>query len=197
MIRSNSKIPLNKIFCLIGPSGTGKTELANSINLPQVISYRTRSPRKGEIDGRDGHFISTDTFLEMNEQNLWIAKTLYRGHYYGITQGELLPLEQKPMLYVIDWDGVIKLRDSLNKIEGYDSSQVITIFIDTPIDDLEYRMIKQNRDSAEIKIRLDHIDREKLVSKHCDYVVQNHQDQLSQTIAEVLQIIINESFSKE
>ncbi|CUB50807.1 guanylate kinase [Bacillus cereus] len=184
----------NKIFCLIGPSGTGKTAIADSINLPKVISYRTRLPREGEVDGVDGHFINKETFLKMDQENLWVAKTLYSGHYYGITQGELMPLEEKPMVYVIDWDGIIKLRKSLDRIQGYDSSQIVTIFINTSRDDLEYRMIKQGRDKTEIKARLDRIDRDKDVSKHCDYIVQNHQGHLNATITEILKIIIEESF---
>ncbi|UYX56099.1 hypothetical protein M3Y14_34520 (plasmid) [Bacillus thuringiensis] len=184
----------NKIFCLIGPSGTGKTAIADSINLPKVISYRTRQPREGEVDGVDGHSISKDTFLKMDQENLWIAKTLYSDNYYGITQGELLPLEEKPMIYVIDWDGILKLKESLNRIQGYDSSQIVTIFIDTSRDDLEYRMIKQGRDKTEIKARLDRIDRDKNVSKHCDHIIQNQQGHLNATITEVLKIIIEESF---
>ncbi|EOO44474.1 guanylate kinase [Bacillus cereus] len=184
----------NKIFCLIGPSGTGKTAIADSINLPKVISYRTRQPREGEVDGVDGHFINKDTFLRMDQENLWIAKTLYSDNYYGVTQGELLPLEEKPMIYVIDWDGILKLKESLDRIQGYDSSQIVTIFIDTSRDDLEYRMMKQGRDKTEIKARLDRIDRDKNVSKHCNHIIQNQQGDLSATITKVLKIIIEESF---
>ena len=50
-------------FVLAAPSGTGKTTvcqaaLARDSNLDFSISHTTRSPRKGEENGRDYHFVS-------------------------------------------------------------------------------------------------------------------------------------------
>lgn len=46
------------VFVVSAPSGAGKTTLCHAItdsleNLTHSISYTTRKPRPGEIDGRD------------------------------------------------------------------------------------------------------------------------------------------------
>lgn len=191
---STSKIQSNKIFCLVGPSGTGKSVIAESIPLPQVVSYRTREPRAGEVDGLHGHFISKEKFLEMKKQDLWIAETLYSGNYYGITQGELLELEQAPMVYVVDWDGVVTLKYALSHLIGYDPEQVVSIFIHTPREDLETRMLKQGRDKTEIKARLDRADRDYAVNQNCDYVIQNLNGMFDTTLCEIMKVIIKEGY---
>jgi guanylate kinase len=184
---------LHKVFCLIGPSGAGKNKLAAQLPLPEVISYRTREIGKGEVDGVHGHFITKAEFRKMKEQDLWIAETDYAGNFYGITQGELLELEETPMIYVVDWDGVTTLKEGLNKIIGYNDSQVISIFIHAPREDLETRMIKRDRNKEEIKVRLDRADQDYAVSGKCDYVIENKNGEMDAAICEILKIILKES----
>jgi guanylate kinase len=184
----------NKVICLVGPSGTGKSVIANSIPLPKVVSYRTRGLREGEVDGIDGHFISRSDFLLMDGKELWIAETEYAGSYYGITQGELIELEDKPMIYVIDWPGVFTLKETFKNLEGYDPDEIVSIFIHTPREDLKARMTHQRRDKEEIKVRIDRADRDYASSVHCDHVVLNANGELDKTISEVMKIILKESF---
>lgn len=191
---STSKTRLNKIFCIIGPSGTGKNTLAREIPLPEVVSYRTRDIRDGEVDGKDGHFITKEEFIKMRTMGMWIAETDYAGNFYGITQGELLELEDKPMTYVIDWDGVETLRESITKIEGYSPEQIVTIFLHTPREDLKMRMMIRGTDKETIKARLDRADRDYASSSKCDYVVENANGQLDKAALDIMKIIMKESF---
>lgn len=191
------KTNLNKVFCFVGPSGTGKDTIARMIPLPQVVSYRTRDIRKGEIDGVHGHFISKERFEEMARENIWIAETDYAGNFYGITQGELFELEHSPMLYVIDWEGIEKFREGISQIEGYSPEQIVTIFIHTPRQDLETRMRHRGTDKEVIKARLDRADRDYASSFKCDYVVENRNGELENTAYEIMKIILKESFGTE
>lgn len=185
----------NKIFCLVGPSGTGKNEIANHLYLPEIISYRTREKRPGDIEGVNGYFISKKEFLRMEQEDLWIAKTNYVDNYYGITQAELFQLEESPMTYVVDLPGIETLKNALDKLEGYSSDQVVSIFIHTPREDLESRMLRRGKQSKEeIKARIDRADRDYASSKQCDYIVENHNGSLERTVYEVMKIIMQESF---
>ncbi|PLC14028.1 hypothetical protein BV582_20870 [Bacillus paralicheniformis] len=195
---TNSTTHLNKVYCLIGPSGAGKSSIAREIGLPEVISYRTRQKlRPGEVNGVDGHFISREEFLEMKKQNLWITETEYAGDYYGITQGELLELENSPMVYVIDWPGLELFREGIEKIEGYSRDQIVSIFIHTPRKDLESRMIRQGRNKEEIRARLDRADRDYAASSKCDYVVANENGDIKNAVCEILKIILADIYREK
>lgn len=75
------------ILVLVGESASGKTTIEKALymknNMKKVVSYTTRPPRKGEVDGVDYHFISQDKFLEMKENNEFIEIGAYRGWWYG------------------------------------------------------------------------------------------------------------------
>lgn len=194
---STLKTHSNKLICIVGPSATGKSALTKELGLPEVVSYRTRGLRTGEIDGINGHFVSVEHFLDLKDKDLLVADTFYAGNYYGITQGELLELEDSPMTYVIDWEGIVALREKFEELEGYDPSQIVSIFIHTPREDLKIRMLKEGRDKTEIKARLDRSDRDYASSKKCDYVVENVNGMLDKTAYEVMKIIMKETFSTE
>ncbi|OXB94684.1 guanylate kinase [Parageobacillus galactosidasius] len=185
----------HKLFCLVGPSGVGKDTIKKEIFLPHVISYRTRPKRNGEIDGVDGYFISKKEFIERDQRNEWIAKTVYDGHYYGITKDQLKTLYDCPMIYVIDWNGVMTLKESFAKNPGWDHHKIISIFLHAPIKSLKQRMISQGRDPNTIQRRLNQAEKDYEAAKYCDYIVENKDGQLDKTIKDIYEIIIRELLS--
>lgn len=182
----------HKIFCLVGPSGTGKDTIKRELALPYVVSYRTREKRKGEKEGIDGYFITVGEFLTGLDKGRWIAHTKYADNYYGVDQGELLPLEDSAMTYVIDYPGVITLKEALDNMQGYSSEQVISIYIKGSKNDLEKRMIRQGRSAKEIQTRLIQYDYDIEVESQCDYVVMNENGKLDKTIKQIYEIILKE-----
>ncbi|HAY54651.1 MAG TPA: guanylate kinase, partial [Gammaproteobacteria bacterium] len=55
-------MPQGQLFVISAPSGAGKTSLvaatiARVSDLTVSVSHTTRSPRPGEVDGRDYHFV--------------------------------------------------------------------------------------------------------------------------------------------
>jgi guanylate kinase len=64
------------MLVISGPSGSGKSTIARKLlDDPRVkfsVSATTRTPRAGEVDGRDYHFISKERFREMIEQGAFI-----------------------------------------------------------------------------------------------------------------------------
>lgn len=80
------------VIALYGKSASGKdrtakrlTEAYQKMGVPvnNVVSYTTRPPRDGEIDGIDYHFIDVDTFVDMKYKNKFIESMEFRGWRYG------------------------------------------------------------------------------------------------------------------
>jgi guanylate kinase len=188
----------HKIFCLVGPSGTGKDTIKEQIPIPHLVSYRTRAKRVGEIDGIHGHFISKVKFLTLKKEGKWAAETEYpedSGCYYGVLWEQLEVLKEHPLLYVVDWNGVQTLRESFQTHPDFSEDQIVSIYIDSSMSDLERRMREQGRSEEEIQKRLQNVAVMDLPAKNkCDYIVKNYQWRLNDTVATIEHIILKEMF---
>lgn len=88
------------VIVLYGKSSAGKdttakrlTEAYQKIGVPvnNVVSYTTRSPRDGEIDGIDYHFTDVNTFVDMKYKGEFIESTKFRGWHYGTSFDSFKP----------------------------------------------------------------------------------------------------------
>lgn len=57
------------LVILTGPTAAGKTEVHSQLlhahpEMKKLVTATSRSPRPGEINGKDYHFLTRDTFLE-------------------------------------------------------------------------------------------------------------------------------------
>ncbi len=90
----NGRQNKGRIFILSAPSGAGKTSLTNyiipilnkEISIKRVVTYTTRSPRAGEIDGTDYHFITRDDFLQKIQSGFFLEHTTYDKNHNGSPQ---------------------------------------------------------------------------------------------------------------
>src|SRR5499426_3272928 len=82
------------LFIISAPSGAGKTTLSRQIldlvpDLHLSISYTTRAPRAGEVDGRDYHFISEAEFFRLRTANAFAEWARVHGFLYGTARTAL------------------------------------------------------------------------------------------------------------
>ncbi len=80
-----------KLIIISAPSGCGKTTIVGCLlqrnkNLIRSISYTTRPPRAGEVNGKDYFFISHDEFLEKKEKDFFLESAEVFGQYYGTSK---------------------------------------------------------------------------------------------------------------
>ncbi|MCX7981536.1 MAG: guanylate kinase [Syntrophales bacterium] len=85
------------LIIVSAPSGTGKTTICRKVlkacpRLEFSVSYTTRKPRPGEVDGRDYHFISEEEFKARIEKGEFVEWVVNYDNYYG-TSG--VDLEEK------------------------------------------------------------------------------------------------------
>ena len=104
-------------FIVSGPSGGGKTTLAKSMldkldNLRFSVSCTTRTPREGEVDGKDYKFISQEQFEQMVEKGQFVEHALVHGNYYGTPLAEFDNARTKgvDLLLDIDVQGASQIR---------------------------------------------------------------------------------------
>lgn len=157
---SVSKNP-GHLFIISAPSGAGKSTLCRAMrdhfpDLLYSISYTTRSPRKGERNGVDYHFILPDDFEKGISRHRWAEWAEVHGNYYG-TSAEFLDNELsagRDILLEIDVQGTRQI------LQRYPDG--ITIFILPPsLEILKQRLQVRGTDSPEvIAVRLANAQKE-------------------------------------
>src|SRR6267378_8235267 len=75
------------LFVVSAPSGAGKTTLCDALrqtpDFVYSVSYTTRPPRAGEIEGEDYHFLSESDFIARIKAGDFLEYATVHGHYYG------------------------------------------------------------------------------------------------------------------
>lgn len=83
-----------KVFVITGPSGVGKGTLIKELlrevpDLELSVSATTRSPREGEVNGRDYHFLTPEEFEQRKEEDDFLEFAPYSGNHYGTLRSEV------------------------------------------------------------------------------------------------------------
>lgn len=75
------------MIVLVGESASGKSSIEKHLvehhNYQKVISYTTRQPRIGEVDGVDYHFIDDKRFDFLKDSGFFAETAKYNGWQYG------------------------------------------------------------------------------------------------------------------
>jgi len=82
------------IIVVSGPSGAGKSTLFHAVRekMPDLefsVSCTTRSPRPGEVHGREYYFLTNSEFEERIARNEFIEHAGVFDHYYGTLYSEV------------------------------------------------------------------------------------------------------------
>lgn len=109
-----SVIKKGVLFIISAPSGAGKTTIANTVigiigrefPLSKVITYTSRAPRKGEVQGQDYCFLSKKDFSERKDEGFFLETTEYNGQWYGSPQSIVDDLEEgRSFIIITDING--------------------------------------------------------------------------------------------
>ena len=162
------------LFIVSSPSGGGKTSLVKALleaepDVHRSVSHTTRTPRPGEVNGREYHFVTLTEFERMLEAGEFLESALIYGNRYGTSQKRIQRelLDGRDVLLEIDWQGAQQVRRLMRP--------VVSIFILPPsLAVLEGRLKGRGQDSAEVIARRLAGAREEMShSAEYDYVIIN------------------------
>jgi len=164
-------------FVITGPSGSGKGTILRELRkleprLRVSVSHTTRSPRPGEVNGREYHFVSRDKFISMMGDGAFLEYATYGGNLYGTSYEAFRRAldEWGKVILEIECEGA----DQVRKRFSGDATTVVTIFIRTSLEQLRERLVKRGADSpVEIEKRLKMAVLELERQKEFDYIVDN------------------------
>jgi guanylate kinase len=182
--------PQGLIFVISAPAGTGKTTLAHMISeefpcVVKSISCTTRSPREGEVEGKDYHFISKQEFEAKIQAGDFLEYANVFGNFYGTSKSYVTGEQKKGkhVMLVIDTQGALQLKGKI---------PATFIFISPPsLEVLKGRLIKRRSESPEmIAKRLSWAEQEMAKIGSYDYHIVN--DNLDIAYAALRSILIAE-----
>ena len=183
-------MPQGQLFVISAPSGAGKTSLvaatiARVSDLTVSVSHTTRSPRPGEVNGRDYHFVDQSEFDALIASQALFEHAQVFGNFYG-TSKEAIESQLASGIDVIleiDWQGASQVRVM--------APDAVSIFILPPTRDaLRARLIgRQQDDSTIIDARMAEADETIEQAPHFDYWVIN--DDFEMALGQLKSIIIS------
>jgi guanylate kinase len=147
--------PESKVFVITGPSGVGKGSLISRLRaeVPGIelsVSATTRTPREGEADGIDYHFLSAADFERRVESGDFLEHASYSGNRYGTLRSEVERRLQAghPVVLEIELQGARQIRTSM--------PEAVQVFIAPPeVASLRQRLESRGTDEpAAIEARL-------------------------------------------
>jgi guanylate kinase len=185
------------MLVLSSPSGAGKTTLSRLLlrsdrNVELSISVTTRPKRKGEVNGRDYHFIDPVRFDDLAAHGELLEWAEVFGHRYGTPRRPVIKALQtgRDVLFDIDWQGTQQLREKAR-------SDLVSVFILPPTaKELEHRLKRRAQDSKSvIGSRMAKAAGEMSHWPEYDYVIVNRD--IRQAFAELRAILGAERLNRE
>ncbi|MFO7180590.1 MAG: guanylate kinase [Pseudomonadota bacterium] len=112
----SSSPPLQLIVS--SPSGAGKTTLTRRLlelvpGLTFSVSHTTRSPRPGEQDGREYHFVSRSEFERLIRADAFLEWAEVHGNLYGTSRAEIeRARDARGIIFDIDHQGARQIKSA-------------------------------------------------------------------------------------
>ncbi|MBU3624259.1 guanylate kinase [Polynucleobacter sp. AP-Latsch-80-C2] len=176
------------MLMIVAPSGAGKSSLVSALlqdeaSLKLSLSTTTRSPRPGEIDGKDYRFVTKEEFIRERDAGHFLEWAEVHGHFYGTSRPWIESQMQSgsDVMLEIDWQGAQQIRKLIPSVQW--------IFIFPPsIEALEERLRKRGQDDeVTIQRRLAAAHIELQHAHEADFIVLN--DAFDQALIDLKQIL--------
>ncbi|HEX7597434.1 MAG TPA: guanylate kinase [Polyangia bacterium] len=177
------------LLVISSPSGAGKTTLARRLagefDLRFSVSYTTREPRKGEVHGKDYHFVSRERFAQMIEGNEFAEWAVVHGNQYGTAVATVNAslADGVDCLFDVDYQGGRQIR------KLWPNESILCFILPPSMEELERRLRRRATDAEDvIERRLAMAQEELRHFGEYDYLVVN--DNLDQAYSRLRAIYV-------
>lgn len=183
------------LLVVSGPAGSGKgtvnKHLFDTGNFVYSVSATTRSPRPGEVDGVNYHFITKEDFLGRIERGDMLEYTEYCGNYYGTPKKEAEEVLASGKNLILE----IEVEGAENVKRKYPDSVLVLLL--PPSYAVQEQRLRGRGTETEEKIteRLARAKEEIFHASSYDYVVYNHDGKDTEAAGEILAIVTAEKCS--
>jgi guanylate kinase len=173
---------------LSAPSGAGKTTVTKKLlkrrdDLGYSVSCTTRSPRAGEMNGVDYHFLSEADFAARRDRGEFAEWAVVHGRMYGTLKSAVEKVFDGNQHVIMDID----VQGAEQFVAAY-SDAVLVFLLPPSVDVLVERLkARQTENEAQLLVRLETARAELVQVNKYHYVVVN--DDLNETVARVSSII--------
>lgn len=164
------------LFVVSAPSGAGKTTLCDALRQTRdfvySVSCTTRTPRAGESDGEDYHFITESEFRARVAAGEFLEHARVHGKFYGTLRDPIVSNLQNGVDVLIDID-----TQGAASIRAFDDAFVrqalADVFIMPPdLEELRRRLTKRGTETrAQIEVRLQTAAREMELWREYRYTI--------------------------
>jgi len=179
------------LFVVSAPSGAGKTTLCKELvarvpGLRHSISYTTRPPRPGEVNGREYYFVDERVFQEMVDRKEFAEYACVYGQFYGTPRAVLNEMIEKgvDVLLEIDVQGAMQIKKTF-------ADGIFVYILPPSIESLRERLLQRASEAPEeINRRLQKAREEVWSYREYYYIVRN--EDKDQAIRELEAIVLAE-----
>ncbi|HNZ77917.1 MAG TPA: guanylate kinase [Bacilli bacterium] len=170
------------MLILVGPSASGKTEIANILisdyHMKKVVTYTTRPMRVNEVAGVSYNFVTMDEFLKMKENDEFVETTFYNNNYYGTRKKDV----SSEKIVVLDLNGLKSFQEKM-------PDAIFSVYLDTAEETRILRMALRGDSREQIEKRIINdrqlFDKNKIV---VDHIIRNEDTSLEKLADTIYQI---------
>lgn len=162
------------LFVVSGPAGSGKgTVLGELFKASEEFAYSvsatTRSPRPGEVHGKNYYYITKDEFQKLVDADSFIEHAEYVDNCYGTLRSEVEARLENGINVILE----IEVQGALQVKERFPEA-VFVLLLPPNYSTLSYRLHKRGTESEEvIQQRLEQAKNELKYFDLYDYVITN------------------------